>query len=68
MENKKEKKSIVDEMVSDLMKIYYRDYYEADVEPCNLNTERNLNTESDHLSEEEKEQKINEADQGKGIY
>jgi len=68
MENKKEKKSIVDRMVSDLMEIYYRDYVNLEEEPSPKLTEKQVDELMEEVEKAKIQKKIDDSTQGRGLY
>ena len=68
MENKKEKKSIVDRMVCDLMEIYYRDYVNSEEEPSPKLTEKQVDKLMEEVEKAKIQKKIDDSTQGRGLY
>lgn len=66
MENKENK--IVDQMVSDLMEIYYRDYVNSEEKSSPKLTEKQVDELMKEVEKAKTQRRIDESIEGRGLY
>lgn len=66
MENKENK--IVDQMVSDLMEIYYRDYVNCEEKSSPKLTEKQVDELIKEVEKAKTQRRIDESTEGRGLY
>lgn len=66
MENKENK--IVDQMVSDLMEIYYRDYVNSEENPSPKLTKKQVDELMEEVEKAKIQKRVDESTEGRGLY